>query len=140
MNRFGKFHSSSRSPWIAQAPDGRKNHRLSGLLGDSGVEEMTGEFEQRFIKPITNASYPATLAALSLTIYRVTLMGASPPQSLKTVLLVAAATFLLASLSLFFYTLYPTRGKLWTVTAVCYLLGLLALMASVVILLLLPSG
>lgn len=100
---------------------------------------MAGEFEQRYIKPITNASYPGTLAALSLTVYRVTLMGSHPPQSLKTSLLVAAATFLLASMSLFFYTLYPTRGKLWTVTALCYLLGLFALMASVIVLLLMPS-
>jgi hypothetical protein len=54
--------------------------------------------------------------------------------------LLAAATFLLASMSIFFYNLYPTRSKLWTVTAVCYLIGLFSLMASVVILLLLPSG
>lgn len=100
---------------------------------------MGGEFEQRFIKPITNASYPATLAALSLTVYRVMMMGESVPDYLRVVLLVAAATFLLASLSLFFYTLYPTRGRLWSVAATCYLSGLFALMASVVMLLLLPS-
>lgn len=99
---------------------------------------MAGEFEQRYIKPITNASYPGTLAALSLTVYRV--VAGTVPQSLKTFLLLAAATFLLASLSLFFYTLYPTRGKLWTMAALCYLSGLLSLMASVVILLIIPSG
>jgi hypothetical protein len=105
-----------------------------------GVEELDSEFERRFIKPITSASYPGTLAALSLTVYRVTMIGGSTPQSLKTVLLLAAATFLLASMSIFFYNLYPTRRRLWTVTAVCYLIGLFSLMASVVILLLLPSG
>jgi len=98
-------------------------------------EDVDSEFERRFIKPITSASYPGTLAALSLTVYRVSLIGGSPPQSLKTVLLVAAATFLLASISIFFYNLYPTRTRLWTVTAVCYLMGLFALMTSVVILL-----
>lgn len=96
---------------------------------------MDSEFERRFIKPITSASYPGTLAALSLTVYRVSLIGGSPPQSLKTVLLVASAAFLLASISIFFYNLYPTRSRLWTVTAVCYLLGLFALMTSVLILL-----
>lgn len=98
---------------------------------------MSGEFDQRFIKPITNAAYPATLAALSLTVYRI--MGETVPEYLKTVLLLAAATFLFASLSLFFYTLYPTKGRLWSIAAICYLLGLFALMASVIILLVLPS-
>lgn len=112
-----------------------------GMLGSSGSsgEELNGEFEQRFIKPITNASYPGTLAALSLTVYRVALIGGSVPYSLKTVLLLAAATFLVASLSIFFYSLYPTRVRLWTITALCYLSGLFALMASVAILLLVPD-
>ncbi len=33
---------------------------------------MSGEFEEKFIKPIVHASYPGTLAALNLTVLQVT--------------------------------------------------------------------
>jgi len=95
--------------------------------------------EKRFIKPITNASYPATLAALTLTVYRVAAIGGDPPSLLRLVLLLGATGFLLSSLSFFFYSLYPTKTRLWTSTALLYLFGLFSLLGSVFILLVNPS-
>jgi len=93
------------------------------------------EFEEKFIKPIVNASYPGTLAALSLTVLQVTGMSGSPaPYSLKITLLLAAATFLLSAFSIFFYSLYPTRKKLWTCTALSFLTGLFCSIVSVFLL------
>jgi len=93
------------------------------------------EFEERFIKPIVNASYPATLSALSLTVLQVTgLSGKPTPYPLKTTLLLAAAAFLLSAFSIFFYNIYPTRKKLWTVAAVAFLIGLFCAIVSVFLL------
>jgi len=93
------------------------------------------EFEEKFIKPIVNASYPGTLAALSLTVLQVTgLSGTPTPFSLKTTLLVAAAAFLLSAFSIFFYSIYPTRKKLWTSTAITFLIGLFCSILSVLLL------
>lgn len=93
------------------------------------------EFEEKFIKPIVNASYPGTLAALSLTVLQVTgLSGEHTPFSLRITLLLGAATFLLSAFSIFFYSIYPTRRKLWTITAVSFLIGLLCSVASVFLL------
>jgi len=94
------------------------------------------EFEEKFIKPIVNASYPGTLAALSLTVLQVTgLSGEPTPFLLKITLLLGAATFLLSAFSIFFYSIYPTRKKLWTTTAVSFLIGLFCSIASVFLLL-----
>jgi len=93
------------------------------------------EFEEKFIKPIVNASYPGTLAALSLTVLQVTgLSGERTPVSLKVTLLTGAAAFLLSAFSIFFYSIYPTRKKLWTITALSFLIGLLCSVASVFLL------
>jgi len=93
------------------------------------------EFEEKFIKPIVNASYPGTLAALSLTVLQVTGMSGVPaPLSLKITLLLGAASFLLSAFSIFFYSIYPTRKKLWTSTAVTFLVGLLCSIISVFLL------
>jgi len=93
------------------------------------------EFEEKFIKPIVNASYPGTLAALSLTVLQVTgLSGEPTPFSLRIALLLGAATFLLSAFSIFFYSIYPTRRKLWTMTAVSFLVGLSCSVASVFLL------
>ncbi len=100
---------------------------------------MSEDIERRFIKPITSASYPATLAALTLTVYRVALVGGTPPMALKNVLLLGATSFLVSSLSIFFYSLYPTKTRLWTSTALFYLLGLFALISAVFILLVFPT-
>jgi len=96
---------------------------------------LTEEFEEKFIKPIVNASYPGTLAALSLTVLQVTGMSGVPaPLSLKITLLVGAASFLLSAFSIFFYSIYPTRKKLWTSTAVTFLVGLFCSILSVFLL------
>jgi len=94
------------------------------------------EFEEKFIKPIVNASYPGTLAALNLTVLQVTgLSGAEQtPLSLKFALLLGATTFLLSAFSIFFYSIYPTRKKLWTSTAIMFLIGLFCSIVSVMLL------
>jgi hypothetical protein len=94
-----------------------------------------GEFEDKFIKPIVNASYPGTLAALSLAVLQVTgLHDQQVPFALKSTLLVGATAFLLSAFSMFFYNIYPTRKKLWTTAALMFLLGLFCLIASVLLL------
>lgn len=90
------------------------------------------EFEEKFIKPIINASYPGTLAALSLTVLQLTGMGT--PSVLRYTLLLAAITFLSSAFSIFFYSIYPTRKKLWTTAAVMFLVGLFCLITSVLLL------
>ena len=90
------------------------------------------EFEDKFIKPIINASYPGTLAALSLTVLQITGMGT--PSVLRYTLLLAAITFLSSAFSIFFYSIYPTRKKLWTTAAVMFLVGLFCLITSVLLL------
>jgi len=93
------------------------------------------EFEEKFIKPIINASYPGTLAALSLAVLQVTgIHGEQTPFMLKFALLVSAVTFLLSAFSIFFYSIYPTRKKLWTSAAMMFLVGLFCLFASVFLL------
>jgi len=94
------------------------------------------EFEEKFIKPIINASYPGTLAALSLTVLQVTgLSGTTAtPLLLKLTLLTGATTFLLSAFSIFFYSIYPTRKRLWTSAAMMFLVGLFCLITSVLLL------
>jgi hypothetical protein len=82
---------------------------------------MTEEFEEKFIKPIINACYPGTLAALSLAVLQITL---NIPVALKIALLTAALTFTLSAFFIFFYTIYPARKKLWTLAAVTFMSGL----------------
>jgi hypothetical protein len=93
------------------------------------------DFEEKFIKPIINASYPGTLAALSLTVLQVTgLHGEQSPVALKLTLLTGATAFLLSAFSIFFYSIYPTRRKLWMMTGVTFLVGLFCLISSVLLL------
>jgi ABC-type uncharacterized transport system permease subunit len=82
---------------------------------------MAEEFEEKFIKPIINASYPGTLAALSLAVLQV---SGNVPIIIKSVLLSGAVMFLLSAFFIFFYSIYPTRKKLWTGTAMTFLMGL----------------
>ncbi len=92
---------------------------------------MSEEFEERFIKPIINASYPGTLAGLGLAALSVT--GA---RSLILTLSLAsgALLLLLSAFFLFFYTVYPTRRRYWTGSALSFLMGLVASIVSVIIL------
>jgi vacuolar-type H+-ATPase subunit I/STV1 len=90
------------------------------------------EESDKLIKPIRNASAPGTLAALCLAALK---LGTEFPHALKMGLLIGAIMFLLSAFFVFFYSIYPTRKKLWTVTAVTFLLGLLSLVSSAVALL-----
>jgi hypothetical protein len=92
---------------------------------------MAEDFE-KFIRPIVNASYPGTLAALSLAVVQVSGKG---PISLKIFLLLGAIMFLLSAFFIFFYSIYPTRKKLWTSTAITFLLGLFCSIISAFLLL-----
>ncbi len=89
------------------------------------------EFEEKFIKPIVNASYPGTLAGLDLAALQ---LGPNPPIVLKLTLGLGAVGFLTAALSIFFYTLYPTRKRLWTTTALSFLAGLFCSVLAVLLL------
>src|SRR6266849_3643591 len=92
---------------------------------------MSDDFEERFIKPIINASYPGTLAGLGLAALSIT--GA---RSLILTLSLAsgALLFLLSAFFFFFYTVLPTRRRYWTACASTFLLGLVASIISVIIL------
>lgn len=92
---------------------------------------MADEFGQKFITPIINASYPGTLAALSLTVLQVEKTGSDV---LRYTFLVGAMMFLLSAFFIFFYSIYPTRKKLWTTTAITFLLGLICSLLSVFLL------
>lgn len=94
---------------------------------------MTDEFEKKFIKPIIHASYPATLAALNLTALQVTTIDVS--WAIKFLLSFGSILFLLSSFSIFFYTIYPTKRRLWTITAISFLLGLICSFIAVIIIL-----
>jgi len=92
---------------------------------------MPEDFEEKFIKPIVNACYPGTLAALSLAVLQIT---TSIPLVLKIVLLTAALTFTLSAFFIFFYTIYPARKRLWTLTAITFISGLCcSILASILL-------
>jgi hypothetical protein len=93
---------------------------------------LSEEFE-KFMRPIRNASSPGTLAALCLTAFR--LGTGTYPLALKFGLLLGAVMFLLSAFFIFFYSIYPTWKKLWSGTAIFFLLGLFCLILSSVALL-----
>jgi hypothetical protein len=92
---------------------------------------MSDDFEQRYIKPIINASYPGTLAGLGLAALSIT--GARSVY-LTASLASGALLFLLSAFFIFVYTVLPTRRRFWTGAAFSFLLGLFASIVSVVIL------
>jgi hypothetical protein len=94
---------------------------------------MSEEFERKYIKPIINASYPGTLAALNLTVLQVTDPGA--PFAIKMVIAFGSMMFILSAFSIFFYTIYPTRKKLWTTTGTSFLLGLVCTLIALIVIL-----
>ena len=89
------------------------------------------EFEEKFIKPIVNSAYPATLAGLDLAVLQ---FSSTPGYTLSLTFLIGAAGFLLSSFSIFSYTIYPTRKKLWTSSALTFLTGLLCSVIAVFLL------
>lgn len=114
-------------------PHGARNKsNWAVTIADTGMCCEMAEESERLIRPIRNASAPGTLAALCLAALRV---SGDLPHALKFGLLAAAIMFLLSAFFVFFYSIYPTRKKLWTVTAVTFLFGLLSLVSSAVALL-----
>jgi len=96
------------------------------------IEDFTmEEFEEKFIKPIVNACYPGTLAAVSLAVLQIT---TSIPAPLRFTLLTASLTFTSSAFFIFFYTIYPTRKRLWTLTAIAFLSGLFCSLLAAVLL------
>jgi len=93
------------------------------------------EFEEKFIKPIVNASYPATLAGLDLAVLQ---FSSSSGLMLNYTLLAGAMGFLLSAFSVFSYTIYPTRKKLWTSSALSFIAGLFCSILAVMLLILKP--
>lgn len=85
------------------------------------------------VEPINNATRPGTLASLSIAILK---FSSDDPFIFRLMLIAGAIMFLLSSFFIFFATLYPTRGKLWTLTASTFLIGLFCSITSSVFLLL----
>ncbi len=94
---------------------------------------LTEDFEESFIKPIVHASYPGTLATLNMTVQQIT--GPDAPPILRVLIARGSLLFVVSSFSIFFYTIYPTKKKLWTTTAVSFLLGLTCSLIAVVVIL-----
>jgi len=92
------------------------------------------EFEERFIKPIINASYPGTLAALCLSVLQ-SAREVTGWDTLITKVLIAVGSimFLVSSFSIFFHTIYPTKRNLWTTAAISFLMGLTASLVAVIV-------
>ncbi|MEM4246338.1 MAG: hypothetical protein QW390_03480 [Candidatus Bathyarchaeia archaeon] len=89
---------------------------------------MAEESEERqFLRPIINASYPATLAALSLAVLQIA--GQTGPR--RIVLGSGALMFTICAFTFFFYSIYPTRRAWWTATAVTFIIGLAFTLVSV---------
>ena len=99
---------------------------------------MGDEIEERFMKPIVDASFPGIMAALSLTVFGIIDIRETPPMYLRIALLSGTFSFILSSFCIFFYGVYPTRKKLWTATALFFLTGLFASLTAVVMLLFWP--
>ncbi len=89
------------------------------------------EFEEKFIKPIVNASYPGTLAGLDLAVLQ---FSSTPGTVLSLTFLLGATAFMISAFSIFSYTIYPTRKKAWTSSAIGFILGLSFSVVAILIL------
>lgn len=90
---------------------------------------MAGEIEER-LRPLVVASYPATLAGLSLAAMQI--MGLDAPPILTILFGSTGILFLLSSFGGFFHVLYPTRRYLWTIMGITFILGLSSSLLSVI--------
>jgi hypothetical protein len=95
---------------------------------------MSSREEESLLKPIVNASYPATLTALSLAVLQIT---GRENLLLSLTLSLTALLFLFSAFFIFFYTLYHRRRWLWVCTAITFLMGLAGSLVSVLLLLIL---
>jgi hypothetical protein len=88
---------------------------------------VSKESRERFIEPIVNACWPGTLAGLAIAG-----LALGPTRLLKLSLAISAIGYLVSSFAIFFYTIYPSRRRLWTVAALSFLFALTASLFSVV--------
>ncbi|MCW4029946.1 MAG: hypothetical protein NWE92_09925 [Candidatus Bathyarchaeota archaeon] len=88
------------------------------------------DVEDRLIKPIINACYPGTLAGLSLAALQI--IGKDALFLIRFVLSLNAMMFVLSAFFIFFYTIYPEKRKLWTISASTFLAGLTCSLVAVV--------
>jgi len=96
------------------------------------TEDKTEDFR---LRPIINASYPATLAALSLAVIEITgVIGIS-----RYILGSGALTFTICAFTFFFYSIYPKHSVraqyLWSLTAILFIIGLVFTLLAVLLLL-----
>ncbi len=95
---------------------------------------MAEEVEERLMKPIVDACYPGMLAALNLTVFGIIDFRGTPSVPFRVVILLGTFAFVLSSFAIFFRGMYPTRKSLWTMTAVCFIIGLVSSLLAVVLL------
>ena len=91
---------------------------------------MTGEVEERLLRPIINACYPGTLSGLSLAVLEIT--GRDVSIILRVILSMNALFFLFSAFFIFFYTIYHWKRWLWIGTALSFILGLCGSLISVI--------
>jgi|YelNatPaOPRAMG01_1025707.scaffolds.fasta_scaffold31101_1 hypothetical protein len=88
---------------------------------------------EKLLKPVINACYPGTFTAVILAVLQVT---GRENQTLRIALSIDAFLLILSTIFVFFYTLYPWRKKLWTCTAITFILGLLGSLISILLIML----
>ncbi|HUI23053.1 MAG TPA: hypothetical protein VLY82_01520 [Nitrososphaerales archaeon] len=94
-------------------------------MGESGP--ASGEFREKFIQPIINACWPGTLAGLAIAG-----LALGPTRLLRLSLALSAIGYLTSSFAVFFYTIYPSKRRLWSLAALSFLFALTASLFSVV--------
>ena len=100
------------------------------------LKKLSNRVDSGFVEPIINATRPGTLAGLSMTVLK---FSQTDPLPLRFTLVIGVIMFLLSSLFIFFYTLYPTRKNLWVLTASTFLIGLCCSIISSIILIMTPG-
>jgi hypothetical protein len=81
---------------------------------------LSEEDLEKFTKPILNASYPGTMAALSIAALQ---FGSANPFT-RFAIILSAVGYLVTSFSIFFYSLYPTRIAFRITAAASFLISL----------------
>jgi hypothetical protein len=90
-------------------------------------KRVSDELRQRYIEPIINACWPGTLAGLAIAG-----LALSPTRLLRISLAISAIGYLVSSFAIFFYSIYPSKRSLWSVTALAFLFALTMSLFSVI--------
>lgn len=91
---------------------------------------MGKEDEERRIQPLVNAAYPGALASLSLAVLQ--MVKETGPLLLRILLSLDSILFIVCAFFLFFYTIYPWKRRLWTISALTFLSGLILSLSAVI--------